>query len=127
MHTQVCSVHCRDPGALNTLLDSMRLCIANKQTSRIFLVLGCHGDDIDAWQRPYLGEIAHYKVNWCAAPAPACPRGLAMQHTDCCSRPALLCSQLLKCRPAHAKVQCWRHAGAALEIAIMLIHDTVAG
>ena len=36
--------------------------IINARTSRVFLVLGCEGEAETAWQRPYMGEIAHYKV-----------------------------------------------------------------
>ena len=58
--------------ALNTLLDSMRLCIADSRTARIFLVLGCPGGDERAWQRPYLGEVAHYKAGPCLNPSRLC-------------------------------------------------------
>ena len=27
-------------------------------------MLGCQGDVENAWQRPYIGEVAHYKVTW---------------------------------------------------------------
>ena len=62
-----------DPRALSTLLDSCRQCISDTRTSRIFLVLGCQGDVETAWQRPYLGEIAHYKV--CKTLAMSCLSG----------------------------------------------------
>ena len=40
----------------------MRTLTATSKTSRILLVIGCHGNAVDAWQRPYLGEVAHYKA-----------------------------------------------------------------
>lgn len=46
------------PGALNRLLEDVRLCGARK----ILLVFGCEGEE-DKAKRPYMGEIAHYKVS----------------------------------------------------------------
>jgi UDP-N-acetylmuramyl tripeptide synthase len=46
------------PGALNRLLEDVRMCGARK----ILLVFGCEGDE-DKAKRPYMGEIAHYKVS----------------------------------------------------------------
>ncbi len=45
------------PGALNRLLEDVRMCGARK----ILLVFGCEGEE-DKAKRPYMGEIAHYKV-----------------------------------------------------------------
>ncbi len=46
------------PGALNRLLEDVRMCGARK----ILLVFGCEGEE-DKAKRPYMGEIAHYKVS----------------------------------------------------------------
>ncbi len=46
------------PGALNRLLEDVRMCGARK----ILLVFGCEGGE-DKAKRPYMGEIAHYKVS----------------------------------------------------------------
>lgn len=45
------------PAALARLLDGIREC----QAKRIILVLGCPGDS-EQGKRPFMGEIAHYKV-----------------------------------------------------------------
>lgn len=46
------------PGALNRLLEDVRMCGARK----ILLVFGCEGEE-DKAKRPYMGEIAHYKAD----------------------------------------------------------------
>ena len=46
------------PGALNRLLEDVKMCGARK----ILLVFGCEGEE-DKAKRPYMGEIAHYKVS----------------------------------------------------------------
>ncbi len=50
------------PGALNRLLEDVKMSGARK----ILLVFGCEGDE-DKAKRPYMGEIAHYKVSPCLA------------------------------------------------------------
>lgn len=50
-----------NPEALSRLLDSMRECVGDTRAARIFLIFGCKGGD-KPWQRPYMGEVAHYKV-----------------------------------------------------------------
>lgn len=45
------------PGALSRLLEDVRMAGARK----IILVFGCEGEE-DEGKRPYMGEIAHYKV-----------------------------------------------------------------
>ncbi len=47
------------PESLSRLLEDVRICGARK----ILLVLGCEGEE-DKAKRPYMGEIAHYKVSW---------------------------------------------------------------
>ena len=53
-----------NPEALSRLLDSMRECVGDTRSARIFLIFGCPGGD-RAWQRPHMGEVAHYKVSPC--------------------------------------------------------------
>lgn len=50
-----------NPEALSRLLDSMRECIGDTRAARIFLIFGCKGSERE-WDRPYMGEVAHYKV-----------------------------------------------------------------
>ncbi|KAK9799389.1 hypothetical protein WJX73_010816 [Symbiochloris irregularis] len=52
-----------DPQSLSRLLDSMRECIGETRAARIFLIFGCDGGD-DAWARPHMGEVAHYKADF---------------------------------------------------------------
>jgi UDP-N-acetylmuramyl tripeptide synthase len=58
-----CVVDAADtPDALSRLLDNIREC----HPKRIILVLGCPGER-DLGKRPFMGEVAHYKVCSCAA------------------------------------------------------------
>ena len=50
-----------NPEALSRLLDSVRECVGDSRSARIFLIFGCRGGD-RPWQRPHMGEVAHYKV-----------------------------------------------------------------
>ena len=59
------------PGALSRLLEDVRMAGARK----IILVFGCEGEEDDA-KRPYMGEIAHYKVSLCIS---ACCSGRLRQ------------------------------------------------
>lgn len=51
------------PEALSRLLDDVKMSGARK----ILLVFGCEGLQ-DVGKRPYMGEVAHYKVSVCPAP-----------------------------------------------------------
>lgn len=50
------------PEALSRLLDDVKMSGARK----ILLVFGCEGLQ-DVGKRPYMGEVAHYKVSTCPA------------------------------------------------------------
>ncbi len=53
-----CVVDAADtPAALSRLMDGLREC----HPKRLILVLGCPGEQ-DQGKRPFMGEIAHYKV-----------------------------------------------------------------
>ena len=54
------------PGALSRLMDGLQEC----KPKRLILVLGCPGEAQEE-MRPFMGEIAHYKVR----PPPANPSG----------------------------------------------------
>ena len=69
-----CVVDAADtPAALSRLMDGLREC-CNK---RLILVLGCPGEQ-DQGKRPFMGEIAHYKVCLLALPAQPKPHHCAL-------------------------------------------------
>ena len=84
-----CVVDAADtPGALSRLMDGLQEC----RPKRLILVLGCPGEAQEE-KRPFMGEIAHYKVRPPPLEALACPGLPAVSCIEPASTPSEDCQE----------------------------------